>query len=114
MTKNLETAETNNFILLKDVNTNEILVKISINEYMSKDDAITFINDIKKHINIKQANEIQEKMKKVDEMMQKCGYQLDALYKLYDECDDKFEKELIYAEIRSIEILNSIRIEANK
>ena len=54
-----------------------------------------------------------EKMKKVDEEMQKCGYDLDRLKELYESTDDKFEKQLIYAEIRSIEILNSIHIDAN-
>ena len=56
---------------------------------------------------------IMEKMKKVDEEMQKCGYDLDRLKELYENTDDKFEKQLIYAEIRSIEILNSIHIDAN-
>lgn len=55
--------------------------------------------------------EIMEKMKGIDEKMMKVGYDLEALYKLYDETDDKFERELIYAEIRSIEILNTIKIE---
>ena len=54
-----------------------------------------------------------EKMKKVDEEMQKCGYDLDKLIELYENTDDRFEKQLIYAEIRSIEILNSIQIDAN-
>ena len=54
-----------------------------------------------------------EKMKKVDEEMQKCGYDLDRLKELYENTDDRFERQLIYAEIRSIEILNSIRIDAN-
>ena len=54
-----------------------------------------------------------EKMKKVDEEMQKCGYDLDRLKELYENTDDKFERQLIYAEIRSIEILNSIQIDAN-
>ena len=56
---------------------------------------------------------IMEKMKKVDEEMQKCGYDLDKLKELYDNTDDKFERQLIYAEIRSIEILNTIQIDAN-
>ncbi len=56
---------------------------------------------------------LMEKMKKVDEEMQKCGYDLDRLKELYESTDDKFEKQLIYAEIRSIEILNSIHIDAN-
>ena len=56
---------------------------------------------------------IMEKMKKVDEEMQKCGYDLEKLKELYDSTDDKFEKQLIYAEIRSIEILNTIQIDAN-
>lgn len=54
-----------------------------------------------------------EKMKKVDEEMQKCGYDLDRLKELYENTEDKFERQLIYAEIRSIEILNSIQIDAN-
>ncbi|WP_296808887.1 (deoxy)nucleoside triphosphate pyrophosphohydrolase [uncultured Methanobrevibacter sp.] len=54
-----------------------------------------------------------EKMKKVDEEMQKCGYDLDRLKELYENTDDRFERQLIYAEIRSIEILNSIQIDAN-
>ena len=54
-----------------------------------------------------------EKMKKVDEEMQKCGYDLDRLKALYENTDDRFERQLIYAEIRSIEILNSIQIDAN-
>ena len=53
-----------------------------------------------------------EKMKKVDEEMQKCGYDLDKLKELYENTDDRFERQLIYAEIRSIEILNSIQIDA--
>ena len=56
--------------------------------------------------------EILEKMKKVDEAMQKVNYDLDELYKLHDKTEDKFEKELIFAEIRSIEILNSIMVES--
>ena len=52
--------------------------------------------------------EIMEKMKKVDEAMQKVSYDLEELKKLHDSTDDKFEKQLIYSEIRSIEILNSI------
>lgn len=56
---------------------------------------------------------LMEKMKKVDEEMQKCGYDLDKLKEMYENTDDKFEKDLIYAEIRSIEILNSIQIDAN-
>ena len=111
MAQNLEIIESNNILSLKDTINNNIVAEISLNEYMSKKDAKSFLNDIKKHINIKQANVMQEKMKKVDEMMQKCDYQLAELYKLYDACEDKFEKELSYAEIRSIEILNTIKIE---
>lgn len=55
--------------------------------------------------------EIMEKMKKVDEAMQKVGYDLDALKKLYESTDDKLEKQLIFSEIRSIEILNTIIID---
>lgn len=55
--------------------------------------------------------EIMEKMKKVDEAMQKVGYDLDALKKLYESTDDKLEKQFIYSEIRSIEILNTIIID---
>ena len=110
MAQNIEIIESKNSISLKDTN-NKTIAEISLNEYMSKEDAESFLNDIKKHINIKQANVMQEKMKKVDGMMQKCGYQLEELYKLYDACEDKFEKELIYAEIRSIEILNTIKVE---
>ena len=55
--------------------------------------------------------EIMEKMKKVDEAMQKVNYDLDELKKLYDSTDDKLEKQLIFSEIRSIEILNTIIIE---
>ena len=111
MNQNLEIIESNNNLSLKDTINNNIVAEISLNEYISKEEAESFLNDIKKHINIKQANVMQEKMKKVDEMMQKCGYQLEELYKLYDACEDKFEKELIYAEIRSIEILNTIKVE---
>ena len=75
--------------------------------------AESFLNDIKKHINQKQGNSIQEKMKKVDLEMQKCNYDLEELYKLYESKEDKFEKGLIYAEIRSIEILNTIKIDSN-
>ena len=56
--------------------------------------------------------EIIEKMKEVDEKMQKVNYDLDELKKLYDSADDKLEKQLIYAEIRSIEILNTIKLES--
>lgn len=109
MAQNLKILESEDSIELKD--SNKTIAEIYLNEYMSKEDAESFLNDIKKHINIKQANEMQKKMQKVDEMMQKCNYQLEELYKLYDACEDKFEKELIYAEIRSIEILNTIKIE---
>ena len=110
MTQNLKIIESKESLKLKDSN-NITIAEIFINEYFSKEDAESFLNDIKKQINIKQASEIQEKIKKVDEKMQKCNYQLDELYKLYDESKDKFEKELIFAEIRSIEILDSIIID---
>ena len=58
-------------------------------------------------------DEIMEKMKKVDEEMQKCNYDLDMLKELYEKTEDKFERQLIYAEIRSIEILDSIVIDKN-
>lgn len=58
-------------------------------------------------------DEILEKMKKVDEEMQKCNYDLDMLKELYEKTEDKFERQLIYAEIRSIEILDSIVIDKN-
>ena len=112
MSQNLKIIESKDSLKLKDSN-NKTLAEIFLNEYISKEDAESFLNDIKKQINIKQASEIQEKIKEVDERMQKCNYQLDELYKLYDECDDKFEKELIFAEIRSIEILNTIIIDKN-
>ena len=112
MVVNLKIIESKDSLKLKDSN-NKTLAEIFLNEYISKEDAESFLNDIKKQINIKQASEIQEKIKEVDERMQKCNYQLDELYKLYDECDDKFEKELIFAEIRSIEILNTIIIDKN-
>lgn len=54
-------------------------------------------------------DEIMEKIKKVDEAMEKCGYDLKKLKQLYSTTDDELEKQLIYAEIRSIEILNTIR-----
>ena len=57
--------------------------------------------------------EIMEIMEKTDEKMQKCNYELECLRKLYDASDNKLEKQLIYAEIRSIEILNTIQIDAN-
>ena len=110
MAQNFKTLESKDSLKLKG-SDNKTIAKISLNEYISKEDAESFLNDIKKHINIKQANEMQEKMQRIDELMQKCDYQLEELYKLYDSCDDKFEKELIYAEIRSIEILNTIKIE---
>ena len=112
MVVNLKIIESKDSLKLKDSN-NKTLAEIFLNEYISKEDAESFLNDIKRQINIKQASEIQEKIKEVDERMQKCNYQLDELYKLYDECDDKFEKELIFAEIRSIEILNTIIIDKN-
>ncbi len=58
--------------------------------------------------------EIVEKMKKVDEAMQKVGYDLDELKKMHDATDDKLEKQLIYSEIRSIEILNTIIIDKSE
>lgn len=58
--------------------------------------------------------EIVEKMKKVDEAMQKVGYDLDELKKMHDDTDDKLEKQLIYSEIRSIEILNTIIIDKSE
>ena len=57
--------------------------------------------------------EILEKMKKVDEEMRKCNYDLDKLKDLYENTEDKFEKQLLFAEIRSIEISNSIIIDKN-
>ena len=111
MPQNLEIIQSKDNLSLKDIINNKTIAEIYLNEYISKNDAESFLNDIKKHINIKQANEMQKKMQKVDEMMQKCNYQLEELYKLYDACEDKFEKELLYAEIRSIEILNTIKIE---
>ena len=55
--------------------------------------------------------EILEKMKKLDEEMGKCNYDLDRLKELYEKTEDKFEKQLLFAEIRSIEISNSIIID---
>ena len=55
--------------------------------------------------------EILEKMKKLDEEMRKCNYDLDRLKELYEKTEDKFEKQLLFAEIRSIEISNSIIID---
>ena len=57
--------------------------------------------------------EILEKMKKVDEEMRKCNYDLDKLKDLYDNTEEKKEKQLLFAEIRSIEISNSIIIDKN-
>ncbi|MBR6024820.1 MAG: hypothetical protein IK044_07720, partial [Methanobrevibacter sp.] len=57
--------------------------------------------------------EILEKMKKLDEVMQKCNYDLDMLKELYEKTEDKFERQLLFAEIRSIEISNSIMIDKN-
>lgn len=112
MNLNLEICESKDCLKLQDIKTNEIIAEISLNEYVSKDDAERFLTDIKKHINVKQSNQLQEKMKKVDEKMQKVHYDLEELNKLYDATEDKFEKQLIYSEIRSIEILNTIQIEA--
>ena len=50
-------------------------------------------------------------MKKLDEEMRKCNYDLDRLKELYEKTEDKFEKQLLFAEIRSIEISNSIIID---
>ena len=113
MTQNLEIIESKEYFKLKDPINNKIIAKIYLNEYVSKDDAEKFLKDIINHINKNQANSLQEKMKKVDQEMQKCNYDLEELYKLYDSKEDKFEKELIYAEIRSIEILNTIKIDSN-
>lgn len=109
MAQNPEIIESKDSLILKD--SNIIVAEIYLNEFMSKEDAELFLNDIKKHINLKQGSYIQEKMKKVDQEMQKCNYDLEDLYKLYDSKKDKFEKELIFAEIRSIEILNTIKVE---
>lgn len=68
---------------------------------------IAAVNYLKESMN----SQIMEKMKKVDEAMQKVGYDLDALKKLYESTDDKLEKQFIYSEIRSIEILNTIIID---
>ena len=59
-------------------------------------------------------SKIMEIMKRADEKMQACNYDLDKLKELYDSSDDEFEKQLIYAEIRSIEILNTIQIDNNE
>jgi hypothetical protein len=58
-------------------------------------------------------SEIMEKMKRIDEEMQKCNYDLDKLKELYDKTEDKFERQMIYAEIRSIEISNMIIVDKN-
>lgn len=71
---------------------------------------IAAVNYLKESMN----SQIMEKMKKVDEAMQKVGYDLDALKKLYESTDDKLEKQFIYSEIRSIEILNTIIIDKNE
>ena len=89
MSKNLEIIESKDSLILKD--SNNTLAEIYLNEFVSKEDAESFLNDIK---------------------MQKCNYDLEELYKLYESKEDKFEKGLIYAEIRSIEILNTIKIES--
>ena len=52
-------------------------------------------------------------MKRIDEEMQKCNYDLDKLKELYEKTEDKFERQMIYAEIRSIEISNMIMVEKN-
>ena len=113
MTQTLEIIESKDCLELKDTTSNKIIAKIYLNEYVSKKDAEKFLKDIMNHINKNQASSMQEKMKKVDQEMQQCNYDLEELYKLYDSKEDKFEKELIYAEIRSIEILNTIKIDSN-
>lgn len=64
MSKNLEIIESKDSLILKD--SNNTLAEIYLNEFMSKEDAQSFLKEIKKHINQKQGNSIQEKMKKVD------------------------------------------------
>ena len=113
MTQNLEIIKSKDSFRLIDIKSHKIIAEIFFIDYISECDAKKFLEDVKKHIKVKQANTMQEKMKKVDEEMQKCGYDLDRLKELYESTDDKFEKQLIYAEIRSIEILNSIHIDAN-
>ena len=73
---------------------------------------VTVVDYLKKTMNSNE--EILEKMKKVDEAMQKVGYDLDELKKMHDATDDKLEKQLIYSEIRSIEILNTIIIDKSE
>ena len=70
---------------------------------------IEAVNYLKKTMN----REIMEKMKRIDEEMQKCNYDLDKLRELYERTEDKFERQMIYAEIRSIEISNMIVIDKN-
>ena len=70
---------------------------------------IEAVNYLKKTMN----REIMERMKRIDEEMQKCNYDLDKLRELYERTEDKFERQMIYAEIRSIEISNMIVIDKN-
>ena len=70
---------------------------------------IKAVNYLKKTMN----REIMERMKRIDEEMQKCNYDLDKLKELYERTEDKFERQMIYAEIRSIEISNMIVIDKN-
>lgn len=58
--------------------------------------------------------EIMEIMKRTDEKMKACNYDLDKLKELYDNSEDDLEKQLIFAEIRSIEISNTIEIDNNE
>ena len=73
---------------------------------------IAAVNYLKESMNTNE--ELLEIMKSTDEKMQKVGYDLNELKRLYESAEDKFEKQLIYSEIRSIEILNTIVIDKNE
>ena len=79
----------------------------SVNWIPADLDAVSYLKEIMFE------SEIMEKMKRIDEEMQKCNYDLDKLKELYEKTEDKFERQMIYAEIRSIEISNMIMVEKN-
>ncbi|MBQ9025593.1 MAG: (deoxy)nucleoside triphosphate pyrophosphohydrolase [Methanobrevibacter sp.] len=57
--------------------------------------------------------DMDEIMMRAHEKIQKCNNDLDKLNELYENTEDRFERQLIYAEMRSIEISNMIVIDKN-
>ena len=69
MSQNLKIIESKDSLKLNDSN-NKTLAEIFLNEYISKEDAESFLNGIKKQINIKLVNTKVEQKENCDNMNQ--------------------------------------------